>query len=58
MPCEFWPMPKQSDSIAFSVIAIAILTLFIVALGRNGAWLLLLIVVAMLVRSRIVEGVK
>lgn len=51
-------MPKQSDSIAFSVIAIAILTLFIVALGRNGAWLLLLIVVAMLVRSRIVEGVK
>ncbi len=55
---EFWAMSQQSNGIGFSVFAIAILTLFIVALGKRGAWLLLLIVAAMLVRSRIVEGGK
>lgn len=57
MPGANGAMPKQSDSIAFSVLAIALMSLFVIALGRNGAWLLLLIVLAMLVRSRITQGV-
>lgn len=57
--CEFWAMPEQSnsliESLPFVVLSIAVLAMFITAMGKQGAWLLLLIVLAMLIRSRVTK---
>lgn len=48
-------MPQRSNEIVFAVFAIAVLTGLVVALGRSGAWLLLLIVLAMIIRSKVTQ---
>lgn len=52
-------MPEQSnsliESLPFVVLSIAVLAMFITAMGKQGAWLLLLIVLAMLIRSRVTK---
>lgn len=42
-----------TNSLGFTVLAVAIISAVIVGAGRAGAWLLLLLVLAILVRSRI-----